>query len=253
MSGPLFPVVVKDDSFCPPEAPTYFVLAQNGLFLVRRSTLFAACVPAEGGVPGLQEHEASLSLNLPRLPQKLLERAVGFFREVYERWRGEALLMIFYAPPQGERSARFQLVAPPQLLRGYLDRGRFRAYLHLEYGACDRPGPEYVKLGTIHSHGEVGPAHSAVDAHDELYEAGLHITAGYVSSARPEFEAAFVVGRTRFSLSAESILPPFTAPRRPPPLWMEQVATTCRWRGGYRNWIGPAHAPGRRTVVDGQR
>src|SRR5439155_1716885 len=34
---PLFPVAVKDAAFTPPDAPTYYLLAANGLFVERRT------------------------------------------------------------------------------------------------------------------------------------------------------------------------------------------------------------------------
>jgi len=94
--------------------------------------------------------------------------------------------------------------------------GRFRADLALDYGTCTRPGTDFVKLGTLHSHGHAGPTHSTIDEHDELFETGLHVTAGYVDSRRPEFAAAFVVGRTRFAVPAADVFPPFHAARRAP-------------------------------------
>ncbi len=231
---PLFPVAVKDGAFRAPAAPSYYVLAANGLFLVRRTELFTACVPVAGGVPGLLPQEAELHLALPRLPRVLLERAVTFFRDLWQKFEGEGIVVLFLAPPVGERPARYALAAPPQRLRGRFEGGRFRAELRLDYGACERPGPEFRKLGTIHSHGSFGPRHSVIDAHDELYETGLHVTAGYVDSARPEFEASFVVGRTRFAVPVEQVLPRFRTCRRWPPAWMERVTLACNGWGDAR-------------------
>src|SRR5262249_9157614 len=132
-----------------------------------------------------------------------------------------------------ERPGHYALVAPPQLLRGRREAGRFRADLRLEYGACAKPAPEFLKLGTFHSHGDLGPAHSAIDEHDELFEAGLHLTAGHVDGARPEFAAAFVVGRTRFTVPVERILPHFRGARPALPAWLAQVKIACdRWCEG---------------------
>jgi hypothetical protein len=240
---PFLPVVLKDAGFRAPEASDYYVLARNGLFLERHTDIFSASVPVEGGVPGLAAHEPRLTLRLPRLPRAMLERAMGFFRAVWERWEGEAILLIFYAPAAGDRPSRFAFGAPPQRIRGRFERGRFRADLRLEYGACERPGPEFRKLGTFHSHGHVGPAHSSTDEHDELFETGLHLTAGYVDSRLPAFAATFVVGRTRFPLEPRVFLPVFRAPRRPPAAWLAQVTVVCEswggaWGGQGSGWTG---------------
>jgi len=233
---PLFPVAVKDAAFTPPDAPTYYLLAANGLFVERRTPLFTASVRVEAGVPGLRPHDAHLALHLPRLPRSLLERAVGFFRTVFGRWEGEAILVMFCRPPGDGEPWRFAFDAPPQLIRGRFERGRFRADLRLDYKACEKPGPDYLRLGTIHSHGNVGPWHSAIDVHDELYDTGLHITAGYVDSPLPEFAAAFVVGRTRFTVPVDTILPPFRTARRAPESWMSRITVACRtWSPAWRN------------------
>jgi hypothetical protein len=236
---PLFPVVLKDSSFHPRSESTHYILAQNGLFLVRDTPIFSASVPAEG-VAGLQPHRSELVLHLPRLPVRLLERAMGFFRHAYERWQGEAILVLFYAPPRGDEPGRFHVDAPPQTIRGRRTwRGLFQADLRLDYGVCEKPSPEYLKLGTFHSHGYAGPTHSATDAHDELYESGLHITAGYVNTAFPDFEASFVVGRTRFRLPVDRVLPRFRTHRRPPRSWLSRITIVCDPYGARpRVWNG---------------
>ena len=165
---PLFPVVLKSDGFTPPDAPTYFVIAGNGFFLERRTELYAASVPVDGGVPGLESHGARLELRLPRLlPRGLIEMALGYFRAVFQRWRGEAILILFYAPTDGRRPARYRFVAPPQRIHGRTEWGRFRAKMRLDYGHCERPGEAWRKLGTMHSHGNFSARQSATDEHDE--------------------------------------------------------------------------------------
>jgi hypothetical protein len=235
---PLFPVIVKDGEFEPPASDAYYVLAEGGLYLERRTDLFTACVPVHGGVPGLLPHPTRLTIHLPRLPCTLLERAVGFFRAVYERCRGEAILTMFYAA----KTRRYAFAPPPQVISGRLEGGRFRAELRLEYSAMEKPGPEYLKIGTFHSHGHASPAHSSIDVHDEMFDAGLHLTAGYVNSSRPEFSAAFVVGRTRFTVPVADVLPPFHAARRPPPSWLDQVLVRIESGASYGgSWTGPSY------------
>jgi hypothetical protein len=251
---PLFPILVKDAAFRPPEEATYYLVTADGLFLERQTPLFSASVLVTGGVPGLQAHQAALTLRIPRLPRGLFERAMGFFRAVYERWRGEAILIMFYAPA----TQRFALRAPPQVIAGRIEYGRFRADLRLDYRTCERPGPEYVKLGSFHSHGHASPLHSSIDLHDELYESGLHITAGYVNSSLPEFAAAFVVGRTRFTVRPDDVLPPFRTARRPPSSWMEKVVVVCERWGERRtfstatSWTGAARQDAPAVSVTGR-
>jgi hypothetical protein len=224
----LFPVVVKDRPLSPPpEADAYYVVAENGLFLVRRTPLFTAAVAVDGGVPGLLPHGQSLEIRAPRLPRVLVERAAGFFRTVYERFEGEGILVMFYAPAL----RRYALVAPPQVLTGEFDGGRFRADLRLDYGLCEKPGPEWVRWGTFHSHCELAPYHSQTDVDDEIGEPGLHVTAGYLHRARPEFAASFVVNATRFPLHPAEVLAPFGNYRRPSAAWLEKIVIRARGFG----------------------
>jgi hypothetical protein len=238
-TGPLVPVVLKDAAFAPPAAETYYVVAGNGFFLERRTELYTATVAVDGGVPGLRPHEARLDLRLPRkLPRALVECALGFFRAVYDRWDGEGILVMFYAPSDGVRPVRYRLDAPPQKIRGRVERGRFRADLRLDYGACERPDDAWRKLGTFHSHGPCGPRHSSIDAHDELWETGLHLTAGYVGSSLPEFEASFVVNGTRFPIAVDEVLERPRAARPYPKRWLDRIevielASTGYADGGY--------------------
>jgi hypothetical protein len=230
-SGALFPVHVKDAAYSPPDAAAFYLLTADGLFLERTTPLFSASIPVDQ-VPGLQPHRAALRLRIPRVPAHVIERAVAFFRVVYERWQGEGIVILFYAPPSEGRSARFFVDAPPQLIRGRLVDGRFQARLHLEYGSCDRPGPEFVKLGTIHSHAEVSATASCLDAADELYETGLHVIVGRVDRDVPELAAAFVAGRTRFKLAPEDVLSPLSAVRRVPPAWLGRVTAVLDGANG---------------------
>lgn len=225
MSGaPLVPVVLKDAAFAPPAAETYYVVAGNGFFLERRTALYTASVRVDGGVPGLLPHAGRLDLRLPRrLPRALVECALGFFRAVYHRWDAEGILVLFYAPAGGGRPVRYRLDAPPQTIRGRVERGRFRADLRLDYRMCDHPGDPWIRLGDFHSHGHAGPQHSAIDAHDELWETGLHLTAGYVNSSLPEFEAAFVVNGTRFPLAVDDVLERARASRPHPKRWLDRI------------------------------
>jgi hypothetical protein len=223
-TGPFVPVVLKDAAFEPPDAETYYVVAGNGFFLERRTELYTATVAVDGGVPGLEPHDARLDLQLPRkLPRALVACALGFFRAVHDRWDGEGILVMLYAPPDQTHPVRYRLDAPPQKLRGRIENGRFRADLRLDYGACARPGEAWRKLGTFHSHGPVGPRHSSIDAHDELWETGLHLTAGYVNSSLPEYEASFVVNGMRFPIAVDDVLERPRAPAKYPARWLDRI------------------------------
>ena len=99
-------------------------------------------------------------------------------------------------------------------------------------GACEKPGPEFVRFGTFHSHAELAPYHSQTDVDDEVGENGMHVTAGYLHRPRPEFAASFVVNATRFRLNPADVLAPFGNFRRPAAGWLEQIAIRPHGYGG---------------------
>jgi hypothetical protein len=218
--APLFPIVLRGTT-PPPDADTYYVLAGNGLFLERHTPLYRATVPA-AGIPGLPAHMTSLDLRIPQVSRSLLERAVGFFRAVWARCEGEAILTLFLDPVE----RRIVADAPVQVIPCYLEHGRLRAVLQLGYTTCPKPDPRWVRLGDFHSHGTLGPEHSCVDRDDERDETGLHLTVGRLHRDCPEFAAAFVVGGHRFTLRPETVLPEFKRTRQPPDAWLERVRLT---------------------------
>jgi len=224
----VFPVVSKDEHFVPLDVSARYVIAANGIFLEQRTPFFAAAVRVDRvagmRVEGLEPHAEWLELALPPLDSDYVAQAVSFFRTVYQRWGGEAILLLFRERPEGERPARWALDAPPQLMSGQWHADGFHAAMRLAYGSCDKPGPAYVRAGSIHSHGAGAAYHSDTDVQDEVGGAGLHITVGRVDAALPEFAASFVVGETRFTVPVEDVLAPLEAPRDPPPHWLPRVA-----------------------------
>jgi hypothetical protein len=100
----------------------------------------------------------------------------------------------------------------------------------------------------MHSHGNFAAHHSAVDAHDEGFEAGLHVTVGCVQRARPEFETSCVVGGCRFPLAPTSVLEAFEHARQPPRCWYAAIVTRCQGARVHDAWETPGRsASGRRA------
>lgn len=190
----MFPFFLKDPSFEPPAAPIYYVLARNGLFLVKRNAVFTSCTPVTG-LSWLGEHTEGYRFHCPRLPSWVLGQSLAFFRAVYQRFGSEAILLLHYAP--GSRD--FHLVAPVQEV----------SPLSCFYDP--QPVPEgWVRAGTIHSHGQLPGVHSEVDEEDERFDDGLHITLGRILGD-PSLDCELVVGASRFELHPAEVLEPTPA------------------------------------------
>jgi hypothetical protein len=216
----ILPIVFKRPGDKEPEASIYYEVAANGVFQIRDTGTYRAVTRAQEEIPGLLTEKECVELRFPRLPAAVLEEAVAFFREVYRRYGGESIVILFYRPNTEE----FRVDAPRQTIPGYRDwRGQWRASLRLDYDEAPRP-PGFLRFGTIHSHADMAAYSSFTDCHDEQYHDGLHVVYGHVHTAYPSRSACFVAGGTRFPLQAEDVLEPFVALNRPArPEWVGRV------------------------------
>lgn len=224
----MFPIYIKDrEPFPSPRESTYFLIAQDGVYLVKRSAVFEAITRYDGSMPGLASQQAQLQLNLPPLPQDVVETVVGFFLHVYKQYGTEAVVVLFYSTVSG-----FHVEAPPQQVSLWGTGCDNLVGYHVRYGACQRP-QEYLQLGTIHSHGALPATHSHVDKFDEQHQEGLHITVGDVQAPHPSFSAAFVANGHRFQLAPQQVIAGYARPRLPAPArWLAQVSfrtSTYAW------------------------
>jgi hypothetical protein len=217
----MFPIYLKhQESFSPPPEPTFFLLARNGVYLVKRSPLYEAITQFSGALPGLATQQPQLRLHLPKLPQTMLEQLVGFFLEVFQRYGTEAMAVLFYSQEGG-----FRVGVPWQQVRRLGDGASTAGNYHVRYQRYPRPA-HCLQLGTIHSHGDQPAMHSCVDAWDEQYVDGLHIVVGDLTAPRPSFSTAFVASGQRFQLPPEMVLAGYAHPRLPAPAgWLTRI--TC--------------------------
>ena len=221
-----FPVVMKTHDGSSPEeqqarkSRIHYLVASNGVFQVRELPTHRAVTRVSSVIPGLPEESEQLELRVPRLPRTLVEDTLAFFDEVYQRYGGEAIVILFYDPSTRE----FQLGVPPQRISYYIDyHGRHRADGHLDYESVALP-QGHVRFGTIHSHGRMLAYASHTDCQDEQYEDGLHIVFGSFESAELSRSASFVASGRRFPLDPDSVLEPGAVPKRDAPAaWMDRV------------------------------
>ena len=221
----MIPIYLKTADQSEPAHPTYYLLAGNGVFVVKKTALFSS-VTAAKAVVGLDEQSLALTLSVPRLPRHLVERIYGFFQFVYERLAGEAIVFIYYSPDRCE----FHLDAPPQRLTRYRTHGGWRTEGKVKYGSLRRP-KGFLKLGDAHSHGD-SPAFFSSDDDRDDGEDGLRVVIGNLDRRRPEVRASFIANRTRFPLYVTEALEDFETPLPPPQAWLRRV--TCKYEDAGR-------------------
>jgi hypothetical protein len=217
----IFPVVLKTRVYVEPRAAIHYRIAENGAFQVTDAETHRAVTRVKGPVPGLVPEEEHVCLKFPRVPRAQVEEVVAFFEEAYRRWKGEAMVLVFYRAATRE----FRIAVPYQTLPGRRRHdGRWQADHAVRYGTVERPA-ECVRLGTIHSHGELAAYASGQDCADEQYEDGLHVVFGSFAAREPSVSASFVANGVRFVLEPADVLEPWGRSARPArPDWLARVA-----------------------------
>jgi hypothetical protein len=215
-----FPIVLKTPAAVPPNVTLYYEVAENGVFQVRDTPIYRAVTRAERLIPGLQPQYPHVELRFPRLPRGQVQEVLAFFAQVYRRYGAEAVVIVFYRASTRE----FQIGVPTQVLPGRRQAdGRWRADHGVVYGGVPRP-QGFVRLGTIHSHGDLPAYSSGIDCADEQFEDGLHIVFGDFGYRRLSIAASFVANGARFSLAPADVLEPCLVPDHPArPEWMARV------------------------------
>jgi hypothetical protein len=206
----MLPIYLKDLDFTPPEDPIYYLLARDGLFLVKRTAFFEAAVPVQG-IPWLRPQEPGVRLTAPPLPAALLLNAVAFFKAVYGRYQSEAVALLGWR----EASRAYELVIPHQTVGGG----------HCNYEVREFP-EGLIRLGTIHSHAGAQAFHSERDEADERHEDGFHLTVGNLDGDLT-LSCSVVVQGYRGQIPPESLFSPYPIPweKLPPESdWDQEVA-----------------------------
>ena len=218
----MIPFHLKTADFVEPADPLYYLLAANGIFLVKNNGLFRS-VTAAPEIAGLHSQDQTAVLNLPKLPRELMEKVYGFFDYVFRQWGGEAVAFLYYSPERRE----FRVGIPPQKIYRYRWLREWRTEGRVEYGYVPRP-ESFVKLGDIHSHPDCAAFFSRTDDFDDE-EDGLRIVMGDLKRCPPDVRVSFITGGTRFRLQPERVLEDFGYPAPPPAEWTQQV--TCLYEG----------------------
>lgn len=201
----MFPVYLKDEGFEPPDDPIHYLVTADGLFQVKENRIFRSAVRVQG-IRWLQGQKEEAVWKLPPIPGALLQRAVGLFREVYRRHKSEAIVLWLYDPARLE----YEAVVPEQFVTG----GRL-VYLPGEIPAG------WVRVGTIHSHGEADAFHSPLDDWDEEHDDGLHVTVGNLDGT-VSLSCSLVADGRRFPMRPRDVFGP--VPKEDPgEVWYEAL------------------------------
>lgn len=202
----MFPILAAGSSDQEATLPA-FVVARDGLYLRKRSLLGLSQTKVDR-VDHLPVEEEYIEYALPKLPQDLMARVVGFFRAVYRMHRTEALVLLLW------RGGSFDVLVPRQKVGS--------ASVRHELRDGDVPGRRRV-VGSIHSHGAFGAGASSVDEDDEAEFDGLHVVVGDLDRRRPSYSAAIAVDGHRFEVRPSVVLERPGRLIEPPEEWLRRV------------------------------
>jgi hypothetical protein len=217
-----------------------YVLARNGLFLERRTRLFATCTEVDRYPVGLDEHTESCRLHFGRLPRRMCRIMLGFFRRAYAMHGGEAVLLLLYHPEH----RRFRWYCPRQTIEKRQDYyGGWYTDYDIRYDEPDALPPGWVLAGDAHSHAWMPAYASYTDVAEERYKDGLHVVAGRIDRAEAELSVEFVMDQKRFRVAVEDVFSGCDLRRsgRFPAAWeerirIERVAYGAWMTGGGASW-----------------
>ncbi len=220
--GAVAPVLVKTEAQIdwPEDAPVFYVLGRDGLYLCRNHEFFQSCVKTDRGPSGLEEQQPFLRPRFPKIPQDLFEQTVGFFSRVAERHGSEAAVLLLW----DREEQQVRIVVPPQKATMYRAYDGDPCPIGVHYDLpLDLPA-DWIPFGDMHSHVHFAAYSSATDVADETHAAGLHVVVGRIDQEPPEIHVEAVVDRKRFSMAVDRVIEGYEKRQLDvPEEWMGQV------------------------------
>jgi len=183
----MFRVHVNDGSTPLPSDDICYIVAKEGVFLKKKMGIMESIAPVSN-ISILKSVETAAKMHIKKIPGGQFARVIAFFKEVYAKFRGEAIVLLFY----DEDKKTYKIIPPHQKVSG---------------AACDYNKAITIDgmkmIGTIHSHANMSAFHSGTDDKDEEHFDGLHITVGNVSSDDVSITASIVANGHRFVVQPE--------------------------------------------------
>ena len=216
------PIIQAGDQL--PESGPAYIVGKHGFYLRKETSLYQVTVKVPE-IPAYAEVKEELFWQAPPIPYALIERAHAFFRAVFWKFGGEAIVALVL-----EKDRTWQLEAPEQIVSS----------MHLDYDMKSLAGKGRL-AGTIHSHCNMGAFFSTTDDKDATAGFdGLHIVLGRINMPIPDIAAAVYINGSVFKLTPQSVvsdLPEAAIGSGEPDPWLEKVQAAQ---------VGPEHSFGLR-------
>lgn len=183
----MFPIHVNDGKQPVPDDDICYIVAKEGIFLKKKMGIMDSVAPVEK-ISILESIQATAKMHIKKIPGGQFAKVIAFFREVYEEYSGESIVLLFY-----DETKRVYKIVPP--------------HQKVTSAACDYDKgmtiDDMQMIGTIHSHANMSAFHSGTDDKDEEHFDGLHITIGNLGDDDVSITASIVANGHRFVVQPE--------------------------------------------------
>lgn len=183
----MFKIHINDGTQPIPDDDICYIIAKEGIFLKKNMGIMDSIAPVDN-ISILESVKATAKMNIKKIPGGQFARVIAFFSEVYKKYRGESIVLLFY----DEIKRVYKIIPPHQKVTA---------------AACDYDKGITLEgmqmIGTIHSHANMSAFHSGVDDADEEHFDGLHITIGNLQDDEVSITASIVVNGHRFVVQPE--------------------------------------------------
>lgn len=230
----LTPIYLKSDPDTPwpRDEKAFYLLTGDGLFLCRNHPFFQSSVVADRWPTELAKHKAFIKLNYPKVPQRLLERVVGFFSIIRRRYSAEAAVLLAW-----DRNTKTVLPIVPAQCATVGENWYGEPFpIDVQYEIPDLP-PDLILMGDIHSHVDGAAYASATDQEDETYRPGIHIVLGRLYQEPPDTHVEVTADGVRFKVNnLNAVLAGYRRRREHevPQEWIDKV-TVKSWSSSVRS------------------
>ena len=161
-----------------------YLCGADGIFLYKENELFKAIVDYK---EEFEEIKESFEIKTSKIPVYLLREITDLFKEVYDKYSSEAIVLLTYI----------------NNVWGYVVPDQEVGCSSADYDNV----PPGVYYGTIHSHAAMTAFHSSTDDKDEIEMEGIHLTIGKLDKyPMVDIACSAMVGKKRLKLEVEDLI-----------------------------------------------
>ena len=181
----MFKVYINNDQQkALPTDDIFYIVAKNGIFLHKKLDLLESTVKVNN-VPFLNDIESYAKLNIAKIPINIFGKIVSFFREVYNTYESESMVILFY----NKLKSKYMIFVPEQ----EVSKASVEANKKVSFNG-------YIPISTIHSHSDFSAFHSSIDTTDEENFDGIHFTVGNVNDPFVSIVSSIAINGNRFKV-----------------------------------------------------